>query len=274
MTCVAADWSFPADNNFEKDGFVILGKLLSDSGLDEVRKTVDGLITGKNDRVSEEWMMNLHQVGQNWLWELGTHPKILDAVEKLLGTSDILLFSTQIYSKAPQKSKPTPWHQDGSVMCTLWLSLDEVSPDNGGLCMKPNWFKKERLPHGMVDHELGIQIDFKKAGIDYDEWLKDCVWYNLSPGEAAIHHATVPHFSKANETTDKPRRVIILRYLPATETKSSGSTYHYHPENGRMFVKKAFLVRGKDVRDQGYETEPGNNQFVKIVDGKVTLVDA
>lgn len=47
---------------FDEDGFVLVPRLLSDEGLDHVRRRVDEIHRGKHESIDEEWILNLHQV--------------------------------------------------------------------------------------------------------------------------------------------------------------------------------------------------------------------
>jgi len=63
------------------------------------------------------------------LWELCTHPQILDSVEAILGP-DFYLWGTQFFSKEPGDSKTTPWHQD-AFYCRNWEPGTEATTITG-----------------------------------------------------------------------------------------------------------------------------------------------
>ena len=70
----------------------------------------------------------------------------LDLVEPLVGP-DIGLWSSHIICKPPRTGKTTPWHEDSSYwngrvstmagICTIWLALDEATPENGSMGVIP-----------------------------------------------------------------------------------------------------------------------------------------
>jgi ectoine hydroxylase-related dioxygenase (phytanoyl-CoA dioxygenase family) len=44
-----------------------------------------------------------------------------------------------------------PFHQDGNERGrTVWICLDDIDSENGGLCVLPGWHKKGRMPLKMV----------------------------------------------------------------------------------------------------------------------------
>ena len=48
-----------------------------------------------------------------WLIDLGRHPRILDAVEDLIGP-DILLFGASVFAKDGRDPRYVSWHQDSA----------------------------------------------------------------------------------------------------------------------------------------------------------------
>merc|ERR1712032_131765 len=60
------------------------------------------------------------------------------------------------------------------------------------------------------------EIDFAALGLTREEFARDTITYKLKAGDMAMHHPASPHCSMPNTTKDRWRRIIILRYLPAT----------------------------------------------------------
>ena len=97
--------------------------------------------------------MNIHQLlprEKNWMWDLGTDPHLLDIVQKHLGPN-FVLNSTQLLVKPPVSvdadgGRYMPYHQDGQILRTIWLPLDDVDGENGSLILRPRWHRKGRLP--------------------------------------------------------------------------------------------------------------------------------
>ena len=58
---------------------------------------------------------------------------------QLIG-EDIILWGSSLFCKAKKTGNETPWHQDGEYWpikplesVTIWLAIDEVTPENGPL---------------------------------------------------------------------------------------------------------------------------------------------
>jgi len=181
-----------------------------------------------------------------------------------------------------------PFHQDGQILRTFWIALDDVDEQNGSLIVKPRWHNKGPLAlrhltksalaktvQGRPQYEPGQDISKKNAvagqvthtEIAFDqycsggraEFCKDLVTYRFKAGTMAMHHPSLPHASMHNTTTDRWRRIIILRYLPASFPKPVRRC-HQHWQTGKLFEKHSYLVRGRDVKGQNLPTLPEHMQ--------------
>ncbi len=72
--------------------------------------------------------------------EIGRHPRLLDAIEDLLGP-DILLWDSGYIIKEPHTGGHVTWHQDltywgldSDALVTAWVALSPSLPENG--CMR------------------------------------------------------------------------------------------------------------------------------------------
>ncbi|XP_063900922.1 uncharacterized protein LOC135120530 [Zophobas morio] len=81
-----------------------------------------------------------------------------------------------------------------------------------------------------------------ELGMDGEDFFSTASSYTLPSGSLEIHHPLLPHCSFPNRT-DTPRRVIILRYQPATEKIYNNPITHY--KTGEVFSKANYLVRGR-----------------------------
>ena len=81
------------------------------------------------------------------------HSKLLDAVEDVMETPNILLHHTKAHLKPPGIGAPFPMHQDyhyfpyeKDSMLAVFLHLDDTTPENGGLAVFPGSHKSGPLP--------------------------------------------------------------------------------------------------------------------------------
>ena len=213
-------------NNFLKNGFVKLERLIPNNEVGKLRKIYDGLLgnqeltkglrsdLGGNDMLNSE-VEKITQImrpsmvepllSQNIAYTLA-----LDHVRDMLGNDMELDFDMMI-NKAPRTNTITPWHQDAaywikmpdkrSVSC--WIALDDVFEENG--CM---WF----IPKD--DDVIKPHKYFSAGGALHCETNTDnahCV--PLKAGGCTFHDGFTLHYSKGN-TTDSQRRALILNFRP------------------------------------------------------------
>ena len=88
------------------------------NGIDVIRGDDVARVRGCFDELEAKEGREKSQVGlfdrhsdQPFIWEIATHPKILDCVTSLIG-KDILLLSTHIFCKYGPNTKFVAWHQD------------------------------------------------------------------------------------------------------------------------------------------------------------------
>ena len=173
---------------------------------------------------------------------------ILDLVESLIGPN-IGLWASHFISKAPFTGKATPWHEDSSYwngrvstmegICTVWLALDETSPENGCMRVIPGSQQNGFSQYEPVDKEqniFGSQI--KPELIDENK----AVYFALKAGECSLHEARIIHGAQAN-TSPKRRAGYTMRYFPTTS--------RLVPE--RNVGHKIWLARGEDLAGNHYE---------------------
>ncbi|MGE0210670.1 MAG: phytanoyl-CoA dioxygenase family protein [Parvibaculaceae bacterium] len=172
-----------------------------------------------------------------WFAELCRHPKILDAVESLLGPN-LLLWNSSFLPKAPNSKTWFTWHQDATYwglqpprILSVWLALSEATSENGCLRVIPGTHLEGQLPHeNTFDPTVGLPRGQQvTSAVDEGRALD----LPLAPGEASLHHVLVVHGSGSNQT-DGWRLGCNMTYL-ATEVR---------PQNG---PESAVLVRGKDI---------------------------
>ena len=98
----------------------------------------------------------------------------------------------------------------------------------------------------------------------------DAVSYVLAAGDLATHHPCVPHASRPNGSYGRARRVIILRYMRATEpARVNGGSMRprvQHFRTGAYVTKHGYLLSGDpamyvepdgDAGEAGEAGEPG-----------------
>ena len=172
-----------------------------------------------------------------WAAELVRHPRILDAVEELIGP-DILVFHTTIWLKEPRSTNFVPWHQDATYFgldphehVTAWVALTASTPEKGCVQVMPGSHRSGQRPHRDQRDPAAMLSRGQTLADTVDESaVVDLV---LQPGEVSLHHTLLVHRSGPNRS-DERRIDVGISYVP-TRVRHIGPT--------RL---SATLVRGTD----------------------------
>ena len=180
-----------------------------------------------------------------WLSDLIRSPKILDAIEGLIGPN-LLVWSTDWWIKEAQSSKFVSWHQDSQYwgldtrkLVTVWVALSPSTMESGCMRVLPGSHLGPDLPHKETFHDdnmltRGQQIE------DIDETL--AVNLEVDTGMAVIFAYRIAHASHPNRSNDR-RIGLAIRYIPPDARQQYAET------------DSATLVRGKDTVGH-FELEP------------------
>ena len=151
-----------------------------------------------------------------WVYDLVTHPRLLDAVEDLIGPN-ILLYHAQWFIKEPNTPQFVSFHQDSAYWSlsqaqglSTWVALEPATIENGCMQVIPDTHKSalahaERIaPENLLwrGQTVTETLDASKA-----------VPMPLQPGEMSIHHARTVHGSGPNRSNSR-RIGYSIRYIP------------------------------------------------------------
>jgi len=181
-----------------------------------------------------------------WAADLVRHPRILDAVEAVIGP-DIMVFHTTTWWKEPRTTNFVPWHQDGTYFglepyehVTAWVALTPSTPERGCVQVIPGSHTIGQRPHFDQQDPAAMLSRGQTFAEPLDE--SAAVDLVLQPGDVSLHHTMLLHRSGPNQS-DGRRIGIGISYIPA-HVRHIGET--------RL---SATLVRGTD-RYGHFEPEP------------------
>ena len=173
-----------------------------------------------------------------WFNTLIRHPRILDAVEDVIGPN-ILVWTSTFFIKEPHSPTFAAWHQDGAYFglepqeqVCAWVALTDASQEAG--CMEQ--LSSRGAPRLLHHAPLGLAHSINRAGQTIMEAFDESnpTAMALPAGSFSLHHELAVHRSAPNRAAH--RRVGIgLNYIP-THVRVNG------PVRCR-----AMLVRGEDT---------------------------
>ena len=225
---------------YRDDGYVFPIRVMSRKAASSLRAELEAL--------EAEWLaadlpqpLNTYkrvnaQVVMPLAHRMGTHPRILDAVQGVLGP-DIMLYSVEFLIKEPRTRAVVTMHQDltywgmGEIdgLTTAWLALSPATRDSGCMDVVRASHKNPILPHEDTfapDNLLSRGQEIRVAVRDEDK-----VPVVLQPGEISLHHGLTIHGSGANSSDDR-RIGVVIRYLCPEIVKTGGERDFAHLARG------------------------------------------
>lgn len=226
---------------YEQEGFAVFRRAVDPELISEVSKHVEWLRNRHPDLRMENLGHWLVREDPFWV-RLVSDPRLLDIAQAFLGP-DLALFASHYICKPPFTGQPVLWHEDAAYwplepmrVITLWLAVDDSTPENGCLRVIPGSHTGRvhaLRANSSVDNVLGFEAD-----VEIDE--SQAVDVVLRAGDVEVHHPGILHSSAANRSSRR-RCGLTIRYVPT-------STRICTPEQPPV---SAFWLRG----------QPGVNRY-------------
>ena len=237
---------------YQENGFHIFPHLLSSPMLELARKRVRKICASLHAGADPLRMYNLHQCNEIWIWELAYSLRHMVALH--CGNS-FYFYLSHLIVKPPHSDYAIPWHQDyrtkgESRLCSIWIALDDVDAENGGVRCLPGAHLECRplktQDIGSIDFTSTIKVEEvhnlkrkvyaateARSGLrketsagesrieeSKDQYAKDREPQEftmiLKAGQASILHPLMPHYSPSNRS-NRWRRGLLLRFAASAD---------------------------------------------------------
>lgn len=235
-----------AVRQYQRDGYYFPIPVLSTVEAAHYRKCLELHEAKTGAPLQGNWRHKTHLLF-TWADELVHHPRILDAVEQMIGP-DILCWTTNFFIKEPANPGFVSWHQDSTYwgldpddVITAWVAFTDANPENGCMQFLPGSHKVDQLPHVDTFHKDNLLSRGQEVAVEVDK--SQGVGVSLKAGEMSLHHIKLVHGSEPNRSADR-RIGLAIRFIPTyvRQTKVRDA---------------AMLVRGVDKqRNFDYEPRP------------------
>ena len=171
------------------------------------------------------------------LSDIVRHPKILDAVARLIGP-DLLVWGSDFFIKEGGSPKFVSWHQDATYwgltpddIVTAWVALTPSTVESGCLEVVPGTHRGPIIAH---DNTFAADNMLSRGQTIEDRIDRDrAIHVVLAPGQMSLHHVKIAHASGPNRAAQR-RAGFAIRYIGA-HVRQEGDA----PDS-------ATLVRGTD----------------------------
>jgi ectoine hydroxylase-related dioxygenase (phytanoyl-CoA dioxygenase family) len=173
------------------------------------------------------------------IYDLATHPAIIDRIAGLLGP-DLIVWATNFWLKPPGGVE-IPWHQDINfwpleppLNTSAWIAIDEVTVENSCVQIIPG-SHRQSLKHVKADDGVAFAEMADLAAFD----ATSAINMELKPGEFFIFSERTLHRSSVN-TSEKRRLGLSIRVtLPIVHVFQDEPPLHAG--------HSAILAKGRDV---------------------------
>ena len=241
-------------DTYRTQGLVIPRYRIPAERLQGMRAALERLIA-ENPRVRPEHLVLRWGGGSDALpthaafLEYAQAPDVLDLVSQVIGP-DVILWGAHVFCKPAGAGLEIPWHQDGQywpirplATCTVWIALDDSTPENGCMRYIPGSHRARTIHHHRPDERPDLALNQTVAAVDAGR-ARDVV---LAAGELSIHDVYLIHGSGANRS-GRRRAGFAIRYMPATSLYDRTLAYTGGAAAIRqnMAVRPIYLVRGID----------------------------
>ena len=226
---------------YETDGFLAPIRIMEEPEATRYQSLFDELEAREGREKCRIGLLDRHS-DQEFIWEVATHPKILDCVEALIGPNLVLL-TTHFFCKYGPDTKFVAWHQDVTYWgleppfaMTAWYAIDDSDRENGCVRVIPGTHRDGIREHGKSQQEGNLLSIDQEVPVTEDE-ERSAVDFILKTGEISLHHGALIHGSLPNRSTRR-RCGMTIRFVPSwvkvVAESSLGKRYN------------SVLVRGED----------------------------
>ena len=224
-----------ATEQFRRDGFYVPVSVLDPDEAAALRGALESSVAeygGQSKGPARSHLLF------RWLADLIRSPRLLDAVEDLIGPN-IMCWGSQWWIKEPRSPHFVSWHQDSRYwgiasdnLVSVWVALSPATVESGCMRCVPGSHLGPDMPHRDTWQDDNMLSRGQQIAVEVDE--DEAVNIEVGAGEAALFAYRLAHASYPNRSDDR-RIAIAIRYIPpdARQTLAAWDS--------------ATLVRGRDA---------------------------
>ena len=256
---------------YEDEGFVSPINIFSKEKANEIRDEIELIEKEIPGELDNSGRYNAHLISP-LLDEVTHHPKILDAVQSLIG-EDILVCGTTLFIKNPHEKGFVSYHQDAKYIglephnwVTAWVAITDSNEHNGCMRMWSGSHKDSLKDHDQMFNEGNLLTRGQTVNNVPKEKTTPLI---LKAGQMSLHHPTVVHGSDLNKSDDRRIGFVIQSYIGANVKQVIGKnsvqlargvdSYNYHEKIERT----SLLMSEKDLKLKKKESDNLQEIFYK-----------
>lgn len=221
---------------FDTDGYVAPIDAFTADEAAENRRRLEALLAPVGGRPDVRLRNSPHLL-LRWMADLVRDPRVLDAVEDVLG-ANLLILRTTLFVKPPRDDGYIAWHQDvaywdlsGDRVVSAWIALTDSTTTNGCVRVVPGSHRGPLLAHRLGGDRANHLLRGQMAEVVIPPERVASV--ELRAGQLSLHHGRILHGSIGNSSAELRAGLAVRCISP--EVRQRG------PRPGAM------LVRGVDA---------------------------
>ena len=202
---------------YAEQGIVVIPNVIDQALVKEAQGHIEWMAKKYPDLRPEQYHHKLIVDDPFWI-RLCAEPLLMDVIEPFIG-SNIALFGAHYISKPPRIGHPVLFHQDGNYwplepmeVITIWLAVDDSTPENGCMQVIPGSHREQRLYAHRSNQEVANVLS---SELDQEIDREKIVDVVVPAGGVSLHDPYLIHGSEAN-LSDTRRCGLTLRYIPTT----------------------------------------------------------
>jgi phytanoyl-CoA hydroxylase len=241
---------------YVRDGYVIVESLFAEARVAELERELERYLREIAPGVpAGDIVYETDGQAVRNLWRLEEHDPYFAALERdpvILGLARQLLpaaavpMAVETFNKPARVGSAVPYHQDNAYfnyepadVLTIWIALDESTPENGCMIVAEGSHRWGLLPHrpsGVAGNSQGA-FDLPEETARVERHVQ------LRRGDASVHHCLTLHRSEPNRS-DRPRRGLLLVYRSADAVLDRERFSRYMAEYQAFLEKQERAAEG------------------------------
>ena len=200
---------------YDNEGFVSPINIFSKDKAKEIRNEIELIENEMPEELKNSGRYNAHLISP-LLDEVTHNPKILDAVQSLIG-KNILVCGTTLFIKNPNEKGFVSYHQDAKYIglephnwVTAWVAITDSNENNGCMRMWSGSHKDNLKDHDQKFNEGNL---LTRGQTIKNVPKKETTPLVLEAGQMSLHHPKVVHGSEVNKSNDRRIGFVIQSYI-------------------------------------------------------------
>ena len=253
---------------YKDEGFVSPINIFSKEKAKKIRNEIELIEKDLPEELEKSGRYNAHLISP-LLDEVTHYPKILDAVQSLIG-EDILVCGTTLFIKNPNEKGFVSYHQDAKYIglephnwVTAWVAITDSNEHNGCMRLWSGSHKDNLKQHNQKFNEGNL---LTRGQTVMNVPIKETTPLILTAGQMSLHHPTTVHGSDLNKSNDRRIGFVIQSYIGTNVKQVLGKNSVQLARGEDKFNFHEMIGRTKSLMDESdLELKKQENDYLQEI---------